>query len=334
MDSDYEQSGKDVRIASLWDGMGSIVKRTYKQRSSGDSVSVMVKTVAPKKPASRPTESFQRKIISYQVERYFYSIMNQLVPLPVEPCMFRVARLYASAPTVLFMEDLSVAYPDTMSALVTQVEAKAALKWFANLHGYFMGSSSSSQSHPLRSMTETTSTEEGVWDQGSYWYLATRSSEFSRLDKDWQQLGTRVDELLLSIPKDLTTLIHGDAKTENCLLNHAMLDSDGLPAIAFCDFQYVGYGSGMKDVVYFLATSIDWLDEKVEVELLDWYFTCLIRALKKRGSVWKTFTKEVMMDQFELCMIDWLRFMKGWGLWGNASYVQSRVSKIRKSRGW
>ncbi|KAI8840346.1 kinase-like domain-containing protein [Chytriomyces cf. hyalinus JEL632] len=322
MDSDYEQSGKDVRIASLWDGMGSIVKRTYKHRSSGDSISVMVKTIAPKKPASRPTESFQRKIISYQVERYFYSIMNQLVPLPVEPCMFRLARLYASAPTVLFMEDLSVVYPDSMSGLVTEVEAKAALKWFANLHGYFMGSSSS-QSHPQRSMTETTSTEEGVWDQGSYW-----------LDKDWQQLGRRVDELLASIPVELTTLIHGDAKTENCLLNHALLDSDGLPAIAFYDFQYVGYGSGMKDVVYFLATSIDWLDEKAETELLDWYFTCLIRVLKQKGSVWKTFTKEVMMDQFELCMVDWLRFMKGWGLWGNASYVQRRVSKIRKSRGW
>ncbi|KAJ3235180.1 hypothetical protein HDU81_000774 [Chytriomyces hyalinus] len=332
MDPDYEQTGKNVRIASLWDGMGSIIKRTYKHRTSNDSISIMVKTVSPRKPASRPTESFQRKIISYQVERYFYSIMSQLV-LPVEPCKFRIAHLYTSTPTMLFLEDLSVAYPDSMSGVVSKAEAKAALKWFANLHAFFMGTS---KSHPQRSMTETTTTDtkEGVWDQGSYWYLSTRTSEFSRLDKDWQQLGQRADELLAAIPVELKTLIHGDAKTENCLLNHACLDSDGLPEIAFYDFQYVGFGSGMKDVVYFLATSIDWLDEKTEAELLDWYFTCMIRGLKQRGTGWKTFTKEVMMDQFELCMIDWLRFMKGWGMWGNASYGQSRVAKIRKSRGW
>ncbi|KAI9352934.1 Ecdysteroid kinase-domain-containing protein [Obelidium mucronatum] len=177
---------------------------------------------------------------------------------------------------------------------------------------------------------------EGVWDQGSYWYLATRKSEFEQLSKEWKELGVKIDGMLNDIPAHFKTLVHGDAKTENVFVSNSIND-DGLMGVAMYDFQYVGFGSGMKDVVYFLATSVYGMTPDYETEVLEFYWNRLQSALQRRSDmrdISRAYTLEVMNHHFELCLIDWLRFMNGWGFWGDATYVKSRVSDIRKRNNW
>ncbi|KAI8609312.1 kinase-like domain-containing protein [Chytriomyces sp. MP71] len=330
---DWKQVGNDTRVSSLWDGYGSIVRRQLKHAKTGEVASVVVKTVAPPpSKAASASESFRRKMISYEVERHFYSLHHSVTGGP------RIARPWDYGKDFVILEDLAVEFPEPLPGAVSLLEAKAAMKWLAQFHGSYWGLSG--RENPVRSMDPARDCENGVWDQGSYWYLATRGSEFAQLDAEWKELGRRVDEALAAIPNHLKTLVHGDAKTENIFLNRGVLDEDGLPVCAFYDFQYVGWGSGMKDIVYFIMTSLEELDEGIEAELLDWYFDCLQAMLQTRkdelliGNDRELFSRNVMMEHYELCCIDWLRFLKGWGLWGAVPFLETHVAKIRTRRGW
>ncbi|RYE31695.1 MAG: DUF1679 domain-containing protein, partial [Sphingobacteriales bacterium] len=115
---------------------------------------------------------------------------------------------------------------------------------------------------------------EGVWQQGCYWYLDTRQDEFSGLNEDWKTLGRKVDEKLKGDGYTFQTLTHGDAKSANIVFN-----SEGTEC-AMYDFQYVGRGYGVKDLVYFLSTSTRNMAQN-EKELLGYYYEELIRALFK-----------------------------------------------------
>lgn len=112
----------------------------------------------------------------------------------------------------------------------------------------------------------------------------------------------------------------------------------------------------MKDVAYLLASSVD--EDVVaqhEGQLLDHYHATLLKHLaaaahaggssgsgsagssSDRGggssaasaaagpAACSGYTREVMQRHYELCLLDYVRFMAGWGFWGNVSWASNRA---------
>jgi len=118
------------------------------------------------------------------------------------------------------------------------------------------------------------------------------------------------------------TLLHGDAKGANI-----MFSATG--GSAFVDFQYVGSGVPTLDLVYFLGTSIrsSLLQGNGEEELLRFYYATVTDRLRHHHPTisypWDTF-----MWHWELAIVDWQRFMAGWGCWGNDVWVERRTRSV------
>ena len=140
------------------------------------------------------------------------------------------------------------------------------------------------------------------------------------------------------------TLVHGDVKGANIVFNRdvhphrvrskkskapsAMADDAPLQC-ALYDLQYVGLGLPTLDLVYFLATSVEskLLTPQSERELLETYHASLLRFISKSAGH-NTYTIETLWKHWELAIVDWFRFMAGWGFWGNDAWVRRRAREI------
>jgi hypothetical protein len=175
----------------------------------------------------------------------------------------------------------------------------------------------------------------GLWDNGCYWHLDTRQQEFDSIPRSWADVraaASRVDEVLKgckadgSISDTHQTLLHGDFKSENLLW-------DGRGRCCAYDFQYTGRGLGMRDVAYMLSSSVD-VDvlehSSGEQRLLQHYHASLQKQLGRHGkeAAAKRYSSDVMTAQFELCLVDYVRFMAGWGMWGNAEWASQRARDV------
>jgi thiamine kinase-like enzyme len=174
----------------------------------------------------------------------------------------------------------------------------------------------------------------GVWDQGCYWHLDTRQQEFQSIPRSWSQLrgvADQVDAVLKGQRADGSetnchqTLVHGDFKSANLLWN-------GGKCCAY-DFQYVGKGLGVRDLAYMFASAVD-IDvleaDGGEEQLLRHYHSALQGELHRHGKAdaAQRYSYEVMVAQFEACVVDYVRFMAGWGMWGNAEWASERAREV------
>lgn len=148
---------------------------------------------------------------------------------------------------------------------------------------------------------------------------------------DLRSVAGRIDAVLKGQKADGTTadrhqtLVHGDFKSENLLWN-----ADG-QCCAY-DFQYTGRGFGVRDVAYMLASSvdIDVLEQDGCEELLQHYHSRLLQQLDKvgKGDAAQRYSLDVMRSHFDLCIVDYVRFMAGWGMWGNAEWASDRARAV------
>ncbi|GAO51013.1 hypothetical protein SAICODRAFT_30146 [Saitoella complicata NRRL Y-17804] len=302
------------QIATLWSGYGSI---TRLHLGAPHKRTAILKRITPPSPSrDDEEEGHRRKVISYEVERWFYTDLLPSLKLQNKaakiPTLLHAADL--SLGCCLLLEDLSIEYPlDAWSCGL--VQTKTVLRWLAGFHVQFWGWEGPVRSPPMKERGEKV----GVWEQGGYWYLDTRRSEFEDSpDSRVKAAAKWVDEKLKE-ERRYMTLLHGDLKAANIVFKKEFEEC------AMYDFQYVGRGLGMRDVVYFLATSVSsrLLTREGEAELLNFYYRELTKGLEGEG-----YTREVMQEHFALCMVDWMRFMEGWGTWGNASWVKRRVEQI------
>ena len=104
---------------------------------------------------------------------------------------------------------------------------------------------------------------------------------------------------------------------------------------ALYDLQYVGLGLATYDLVYFLGTSVESKllgsinDEK---ELVQEYFERFSAAAVENGlNSTDEYTFNTFWTHWELAIVDWYRFMAGWGFWGNDRWVERRAKEIVKS---
>jgi len=282
-------------IQTLWSGYGEIVRVELAHSNlCADLSSVVLKYIALLTDAAHPRGwntdlSHARKIKSYAVEMHWYRDWSGRCG---ERC--RVARCYAATAaadeSVIVLEDLDAAgYPLRKSELDMD-GVKLCLSWLANFHATFMGV-----------------TPEGLWQTGTYWHLETRPDEHAAMaEGDLKNAAAEIDRRLNNCRYQ--TLVHGDAKVDNFCFS-----ADGL-AVAAVDFQYVGGGCGMKDVVYFLGSCLSEQQcEQWQHELLDYYFAELKQVLELTNKPldWDQLKAE-WLALYAVAWTDFYRFLLGW----------------------
>ncbi|USD34922.1 MULTISPECIES: phosphotransferase [Vibrio] len=275
-------------LQPLWGGYGELV-RLYV-----DQTSIVIKHVQLPKPDQHPRGwntalSHQRKLKSYDVElhwyRHFAARAHVHCPQP-QPIIVDQKGMEH----LLVMEDLHQLGYDEMCHKAEKVHLEAVLKWLAWFHASHIGEKG-----------------EGLWETGTYWHLDTRPDELAALDDmSLKQAAKDIDKVLGNAPYQ--TLVHGDAKLANFCFT-----SDGQKAAAV-DFQYVGRGCAMKDVVLFMSSAVQPEDcNDMEEWILDTYFTHLKIAISDLMPETDAFdVEQTWRPLFAIAWADFHRFVKGW----------------------
>jgi hypothetical protein len=351
-------------IQSLWAGYGQICCVTDQQGQS-----YVLKLITPP-PTKANDEGHTRKILSYQVEQYFYShLAPQLPPsIPVANCLGSINEHHVdgTSTTAMLLNDLRQQFPvaGEKRNVLSATQVNAALDWLSGFHGFWWArvkdlTHSSLVLPPLEEVQDDgqDASEKTVWLNGGYTYLATRRKEYEGLvmddESEWsmaltsqtgneaQTLAERVAAFLapaLSGPTQIEryqTLIHGDVKSEN------LFTSKSGEEVAFYDFQYVGLGLGVCDLAKLFTCSIP-LDILVanrniphELPMQDGEKTLLERYWKKLKETGKQeYEWKVFVLHWEAALVDWLRFQASWGFWGNTQWLEARVRNILKDPDW
>lgn len=286
-----------TQIANLWSGYGSISRRTYTTPSS--TITTILKHISA--PQSQVySESHTRKMLSYSIERNFYT---HLAPLLSEAKSCHVARVYQVSSGAIEMEDLSEKFPIERGTLGME-ETIVVVEALAEFHALFWGFEWPTVPPP--SPSSAANVGKAIWEEGSYWYLRTRSTELSSLSKDWQDIARLIEHKIRIIPQSHRTIIHGDLKSANIVF------SSTLKSCAFYDLQYVGYGPGVRDLAKFFISSVRNLDDESEDRLLRLYYDKLSQILNEKGVMAAGYTLEICRYHYELCLVDFWRFMLGW----------------------
>ena len=298
-------------IQSLWSGYGDIVRYGLK---GGDTKTVIVKHVQLPDQAHHPRGwntdiSHQRKIKSYQVEMAWYRQFGKLCD---ESCRIPHCLEVDSDVDEMLMvlEDLDESGYPVRKSSVSMAELKLCLSWLANFHATFMNKTASN-----------------LWETGTYWHLETRPDELQALeDIELKNVAERIDQKLKDSPYQ--TFVHGDAKLANFCFS-----SNG-KEVAAVDFQYVGSGCGMKDVIYFISSCLYERDcERYETELLDYYFSALKQALTvKNISIDPEAVEQNWRELYPVAWTDFHRFIKGWspGHWKINDYSERLAREVIK----
>ncbi|KAF1844498.1 uncharacterized protein K460DRAFT_365460 [Cucurbitaria berberidis CBS 394.84] len=377
-------------IQSLWAGYGQICRITATPDSSlnsstdssrsvsaessnvstpQESQSYILKLITPP-PTKADDEGHTRKILSYQVEQYFYSQLAPQLPasIPVASCLASINQHHAdgTSTTAMLMSDLRQHYPvaGEKRDVLSPIQVNAALDWLSGFHGFWWPhvrhmNRQSLVLPPLEEVQRGGHDASGktVWINGGYTYLATRRGEYSNLAKDYdsewnEPLTDWVDGEDVSIseiaaaflaPKvsgwspidGYQTLIHGDVKSEN------LFTSRNGEQLAFYDFQYTGLGLGVCDLAKLFTCSVP-LDLLVsgqpisrELKMQEGERQLLERYWKRLRDVGRQEYKwNIFLRHWETALVDWLRFQASWGFWGNTVWLESRVRSILKDQEW
>jgi hypothetical protein len=243
------------RLQRLWSGYGEIVRVTLR---GAPATSVIVKLVQPKaaSPGMPAAEhrSHARKLQSYAVELAFYQ--HYAARCSADSRVATPILCEAMGEQWLFiLEDLDAAGYRVRHSALPLSAAQACVSWLASFHATFVAEP------PLQ-----------LWPRGTYWHLDTRPDELARMpDAALRDAATWLAERLHTAR--FQTLVHGDAKADNFCFQ------PDLARVAAVDFQYVGAGCGMQDLVYFLSCLDDRTCEAHAPALLDHYFRRLRAAL-------------------------------------------------------
>lgn len=329
-------------LQQLWSGYGTISRLNVlsaKATERSSTRSLILKHVTPPlDPHKSKSEGHLRKLISYQVEQYFYTYLAPLMPQDIA-----VAQLLAQSSDgnsmAMVMTDLRDQYPVACERRgdLDETQVYAALSWLAQFHGFWWQRAKELKAEGLRvpPLEEDSSQQAGVWLNGGYTYLATRRTEYASLqdaeDSEWAQKlceptlhpRSSIAELVADVLSPSSspnspiagyeTLIHGDVKSENLFAT-----STG-SAVAFFDFQYVGLGLGACDLAKLFTCSVssgllgdEYSNESQDMAagertLLE-YYQRTIQAASGKQYPW-----ELLEMHWKTALVDWLRFQASWG---------------------
>jgi len=121
------------------------------------------------------------------------------------------------------------------------------------------------------------------------------------------------------------TFIHGDPKQANIFLRKRK--QDNTLELGLIDFQWSGFGLAATDVAHHMAASLNCLspdENKVEIELLDHYYSSLTEDLIKFGVAssredveQNIYPRSIFDEQYEIALLDICRmvFAYAWARW-------------------
>ncbi|KAH7108149.1 kinase-like domain-containing protein [Auriculariales sp. MPI-PUGE-AT-0066] len=309
-------------LATLWSSYGHLYRISVRMEGSMPISLVLKHINAPAR--SDASISHRRKLKSYAVERYFYQHLASRLPTTVAVAVSYPTRSSGA----LLLEDLNAKYSRPASGRMDRLDTNVVLTWLAGFHATFWGQRGVVPPPSEMDSGIPEASVNGVWEQGTYFYLDTRQDELAAIDDGGEYAfllpwASKVNEqLALERAAGRCTLLHGDAKDANIMFSPTR-------ECALVDFQYVGAGVPTLDIAYFLGTSVraSLLQGEGEVQLLRVYHEALATALRARESSveysWDTFLRH-----WELALVDWSRFMAGWGFWGNDVWVVARCRSI------
>jgi hypothetical protein len=288
-------------IQELWSGYGKIIRVGLEQASVK---SVIVKHVqlpiSKNHPHGWNTDiGHQRKVKSYKVEATWYDRYSKNSAARLPQCL---AIEKQNDEVLIVLEDLDQAGYPLRKRTVTWKEIDSCLAWLAQFHASYLGK-----------------VPDGLWESGTYWHLETRPQELAVLeDKRLKAAAAVINKKLNAC--EYKTFVHGDAKLANfCFAK------DG--RVAGVDFQYVGGGCGMKDVVYFIGSCLNEKEcERLEAQILDTYFEYLQNELKERNKALESEWRSL----YRVAWADFHRFLKGWspGHWKINSYSERVTAEV------
>lgn len=275
-------------LTSLWSGCGSIVECML------DAEPCVIKAIKIPSHISHPKIkqsefALKRKQQSYKVEYNFYRLYSAYLPTSAKSITCINAINDGDDYALVFKNFTQYGFAQASSQHI-----KAILNWLAHFHAF-------SLNKPAK----------GLWQQGNYWHLSTRPDEFNKLkqsaDKksDIKSAAHKIDKTLQA--SRYKTLIHGDAKLANFAASE-------LSEILAYDFQYVGAGVGVTDVMYFMTSCFN--DEQLHKYAdahLSYYFSQFKSALG-------VYQPQINADDvittwhslWPLAWADFYRFLAGW----------------------
>jgi len=282
--------GKWTPLQSLWSGYGQI----WRVDLLGCAYeSLIVKQVRPPEAASQPRgwntdQSHQRKLRSYEVEARWYQNWSQQLDnvCRVATCLGVSTDLGGH---VFLLEDLDATGFASRWTSPPIHELQVGLQWLARFHMKFL------QCEP-----------KGLWEVGTYWHLATRPEELAAIPNlhPLKQHAYKIDRRLSQCR--FPTILHGDAKIANFCVA-----PDG-QSVAAVDFQYVGGGCAMKDVIYFLGSALSERELEAHAEaLLNHYLTKCHAHWPLSEDQWSEFELECR-TLYPFAWADFQRFLVGW----------------------
>ncbi|KAF4962487.1 hypothetical protein FSARC_9440 [Fusarium sarcochroum] len=372
-------------LQTLWAGYGHVcaltakasnaktaasIRKLYHSKGANNLFHLVLKVISP--PSGPTDEGHLRKILSYDVEQYFY---EQIAPqldddVAVAHCLAsswktkeQDGELEGLTATVL--TDLRVKFPvaGEKRSVLSPRQVQAALEWLAKFHGSSWKSLPANLDDYLLPPLEESKRRESsksagnkLWLNGGYTYLATRRKEYDSLAGDtyseWsesfcapfqgstQSTAEVVADFLTPSGRPFETYIHGDVKSENLFTTESEED------VCFFDFQYVGLGLGVCDLAKLFTCSVplDMLTDcpslpnemdmdKGERSLLYLYHETL---LSRRPSDKEPldYNWDTLVRHWECALVDWCRFQASWGFWGNTEWLEARVRYILKDAEW
>ena len=278
-------------IQELWSGYGNIY-RVGLNNAAVDSI--IVKHIQEKSTSNHPrgwnsSSSHQRKLFSYKVEFSWYrNWANMTNSKCYVPKCFGFSE--TKKESYLFLEDLdSIGFNQRKDKLNSD-ELMACVRWLAHFHATYLFEEQCD-----------------LWDKGTYWHLETRKDEFEAMQNiKLKNYAHQINQKLNT--SQFKTFVHGDAKVANFCFNATKHE------VAAVDFQYVGYGNGMQDLVYLMSSCMNASScYENEENILQYYFNEIGAALTKSS-------KKIDFDKFEkecrmlypIAWADFIRFLDGW----------------------
>lgn len=288
-------------IQSLWSGYGKIMRIALEGASME---SVIVKHVQLPSHANHPRGwntniGHQRKVKSYQVETKWYETYSQKSAARLPHCL---AIKQEGEEVLMVLEDLDEAGYPLRKHIMSWDEISSCLEWLAQFHASYLGQ-----------------VPKGLWEIGTYWHLETRPQELEALnDLQLKEAAPLIDKKLNECK--FKTFVHGDAKLANFCFS-----SEG--QVAGVDFQYVGGGCGIKDVIYFIGSCLNENEcERLEPQILDTYFGFLQKELDTPNEALEAEWRSL----YRVAWADFHRFLKGWspGHWKINSYSERVTAEV------
>lgn len=271
---------------SLWSGCGQIQSGFYDLQPVIVKLSEIPENINHQ-VINQSDFAKQRKDTSYLNEINFYNDPKcQAAFANVRPRCYFAKRI--NALNVLILEDFKLKSFQNIDNYKLE-HIYAVIEWLAQFHANGLNFN-----------------KPDIFSIGGYWHLETRPDEYKKMGSN--ELKRQARYLADSLYKaEYQTLIHGDSK----LANYAF-DKDY--NVLGYDFQYVGSGIGLQDVMLFMTSVFDGdACEKYEISILNLYFQSLSKALSNTMSI-----KEYELLEHEwrtlwpIVWSDFYRFLSGW----------------------